>query len=77
MEGFISVVAIVLILAYIGLAIWTICKRRSVAGSVGASVCFLCGGVVIIPIAQTIATVACWIVVTTLVFAALRLIFGD
>lgn len=76
MDGFISVVAVVLILAYIGFAIWTICKRCSVAGSVGASVGFLCGGAVIIPIAQTIATVICWIAVVALVLAVLGAIFG-
>ena len=55
MEGIIGVTAVVLIVIYIGLAIWVICKRRTVAGSIGASAGFLCGGLVMIPAASSIA----------------------
>ncbi len=71
MEGIIAVVAIVLVLAYIGFAIWFICTRNSVGKSIGASVGCICGGFVIIPIAQVIATIVCWGIVVLIVLAIL------
>lgn len=53
---------VVLIIAYIITAIVTICHRRTVEGCIGASAGFLCGGFVIVPIAEVIATVVCWII---------------
>lgn len=79
MEGFIGFVAVVLILIYIGVAIWVIYKRRTVAGSIGASVGFIGGGLVIIPVAEAVATFVCWAVVIMLVLAvigAIGTIFG-
>lgn len=76
MEGFIGVATIVLILAYIGFAIWFICKRQTVGGSIGASAVFLCGGLVVIPAAEAIATFVCWAIVIALVLAIIGAIFG-
>lgn len=58
----IEVATIVLVLAYIATAIWVICQRRTIEGCIGASAGFLCGGFVIVPIAEFIATVVCWII---------------
>ncbi len=76
MEGFIGVVAVVLILVYIGFAIWFICKRQTICGSIGASAGFLCGGFVIIPIAEAIATFVCWAIVIAIVLAIIGAVFG-
>lgn len=76
MEGIIRIVAVTLILAYIGVAIWVICKRRTIAGSVGASTGFVCGGLVIIPVAEAIATFVCWAVVIIIALAIIGAIFG-
>lgn len=76
MEGVIGLVTVVLILAYIVLAIWVICKRRTIGGSVGASVGFACGGLVIIPIAEAIATFVCWVVVIGIVLCIIGAVFG-
>lgn len=71
MDGFIEVATIVLILGYITVAIWSICTRKTVAGSVGASAGFLCGGFVVIPIAEFIATIVYWILAIGLVLLIL------
>lgn len=76
MEGFISVVVVILVLAYIGFAIWFICKRETIGGSIGASAGFLCGGLVIIPVAEAIATFICWALVIVIVLAIIGAIFG-
>ncbi len=76
MEGIIGIVTVILILAYIGLAIWVICERESIGSSIGASLGFVCGGVVIIPIAEAIATFVCWAVVIGLALFIIGTVFG-
>lgn len=71
MDGFIEIATIVLILGYIAVTIWSICTRKTVAGSVGTSAGFLCGGFAVIPIAEFIATVVCWILAIGLVLLIL------
>lgn len=76
MEGIIGVTAVVLIVIYIGLAIWVICKRRTVAGSIGASAGFLCGGLVMVPAASSIAAFICWTAVIAIVLTIIGAVFG-
>ena len=77
MEGFIGVVAVVLILAYIGAAIWVICKRQTIGGSIAASAGFLCGGLIVIPVAEAVATFVCWAVAIAIVIAIIGAVFGS
>lgn len=53
---------VVLIIAYIITAILTICHRRTIEGCIGASAGFLCGGFVIVPITEFVATAVCRII---------------
>ena len=76
MEGFIEAATVVLVMAYIGFAVWFICKRRTLLGSIGASVSFLCGGFVIIPVAVEVATFIVWAVVIAIVLAIIGAMFG-
>lgn len=71
MESIIGVVAVGLVLAYIGFAIWFICTRQTVGKSIGASAACICGGFVVIPLAQVIAAIVCWGVLIILVLAIL------
>lgn len=76
MEGFIEAAAVVLIIAYIGFAVWFICTRQTLWGSIGASAGFLCGGFVIIPVAVAVATFIVWAVVIVIVLAIIGALFG-
>lgn len=76
MDGIIGVATVILILTYIVSAIWVICERESIGGSIGASLGFVCGGVVIIPIAEAIATFVCWAVVIGLALFIIGAVFG-
>lgn len=76
MDGIIGVATVILTLVYIGFAIWVICERESIGGSIGASLGFVCGGVVIIPIAEAIATFVCWAVVIGLALFIIGAVFG-
>lgn len=76
MEGIIGVATVLFILAYIGVAVWVICKRETIGGAVGASAGFLCGGLVIIPIAEAIATFVCWAVIICIVLCIIGAISG-
>lgn len=76
MDGFIKVMAMILILSYIGFAIWFICKRQTIEGSIGASAGLLCGGLVIIPIAEAIASFVCWVTIIGIVLAIIGAVFG-
>ena len=76
MDGFLLIVTIVLILAYIGFAIWFICKRQTTAGSIAASAGFICGGLAIIPVASAIASFVCWAIVVIIVIAIIGALLG-
>ena len=76
MDRFIEITTVVLILAYIVAAIWVITQRKTIAGSLGASAGFLCGGFAVAFAAETIATILCWIIVIGGV-ALLLGFFGD
>ncbi len=76
MEKFIGMIAAVLVLAYVGVAIWTICKRETLGGCIAVSAGFLCGGLVIIPAAEAAAVFIGWAVIGCIVLAVIRAIFG-
>lgn len=76
MNTFIGITMFLLIITYIGVAIWCICKRKTILGSIGTSVGFLCGGAVVIPMAEAIATFICWVAVICIVGYILGLLFG-
>lgn len=76
MEGFIESAAVVLVIAYIGFAVWFICTRETLRSSIGASVCFLCGGFVIIPASVAVATFIVWAIVIAIVLAMIGVLFG-
>ena len=69
MDGFIHVIAIALIIGYSAFAVWFICKRQSIWGSMGSSAGLLCGGVCIVPVAEAIASFICWGIVVAIILA--------
>lgn len=76
MEGFILFTTILLVLTYVGIAVWTICKRESVAGSVGTAAAFLGGGLVVVSIAEAVATFLCWAIVIGIILAIIGAVLG-
>ena len=76
MDGVILFVTVILILAYIGFAIWMIFKRQTIAGSIGTAAAFLGGGLIIIPVAEAIATFLCWVTVIGIVLTIIGAILG-
>lgn len=72
MEGIISVVGIILIIAYVGFAIWVICNRKTIGSSVAASAGFVCGGFVIVPVAEAIATFIVWVVIIVIILSIIK-----
>jgi hypothetical protein len=46
-----------------------ICKRRTIAGSIGTTLAFLGGGLIMIQVAEIIATVLCWVIIVGVVIA--------
>lgn len=76
MDGVINVAAILLIVAYVGLAIWVITKRQTVGGSIGASVGFMLGGLVIVPVAGMIASLVVWAIIILFALALIGAMFG-
>lgn len=76
MEKMIGMVALGLILIYIGVAIWVIFRQHTLARSVGASAGFLCGSFLIIPVAELVATFVCWAIVIAIFLAIIGTLFG-
>ena len=69
MEGYLAFVAVVLIIAYVALAIYTIVKSDGVGQGIGTTIAFTAGGCVVIPVATFFATILCWGIVIVLVLA--------
>ena len=69
MESFIGTVTVILLFAYVAVAIWVICKRQTILGCVATSAGFLFGGLIIVPVMEAIATFICWGIIITAVLA--------
>ncbi len=76
MDEFIKIIAIILIGIYVVVAIWVICERDSWKSSLGASLGFLAGGGIIIPIAYVAATIICYVLAGILILAIICAILG-
>ena len=76
MNEIIHIVAIVLVIAYAVFSVWFIWNRQSLLTSVGASSGLICGGLVIVPIAEAIATFICYGIIVAIILAFLGA-FGD
>lgn len=70
MGGFIHIAAIALIIGYVVFAVWFICRRQSVLGSIGAAAGLLCGSMIIVPLAEAIVSFICWGIAIIVVLAA-------
>ncbi len=76
MDGVISVAAVLVIVAYVGLAIWVISKRQTVGSGVGASIGFALGSFVIMPVASMIASIIVWAFVIMFVLILIGSVCG-
>lgn len=76
MDDFIFFVSAVLVLVYTGAAIWVICKRQTIGGSIGTAAAFLGGGLVVISIVEIVATFLCWAILISVVLAIIGAVFG-
>lgn len=76
MSSFIEFTTVALVLAYIGVAAWKICTCRTISGSIGVSCGFLIGGIFILPVAYSVATVVCWVIVIAIVLAVIGAFLG-
>lgn len=74
MDGLIMFVTVVLVIAYICFAIYTIVKCDTVKKGVGMTVAFSVGGCAVIQVATFLATVLCWAIVVVFVLAIIGLI---
>lgn len=74
MGSIIKVVAVILALVYIGVAVWITCRIQSIAGSLGAAVGFLCGGLILFPFVHELSSLLCWAAVICLVITIVGLI---
>ncbi len=75
-NGIIGMVAGIIIFAYIGVAVWVIWTRRTLAGSAAVSAGFLCGGLLVVPVAEAVATFLCWAVVILVILWLIGAILG-
>ena len=77
METAICVITVMLIVAYIGIAIYVICSTKTIKSTIGTSIGFICGGFVVIPIAQFIATILLYLVLGCIIIAIIAAIFSN
>lgn len=76
MDGFIQFTTIVIIIAYVAFAVWFICKRQSLWASIGSAAGLICGGMVIVTVAEAIATFLCWLIVIAIGLWIIGGLFG-
>ena len=62
MSEIVNCVAILLLVAYVCIAVWVIWHMRTVKSTVATSAGFLCGGFIIVPLAQIAATIVCVVI---------------
>lgn len=74
MDGFIAFITVVLVIAYLAFAIYSIIKSDTTGKRVGSTVAFATGGFVAVPVASFLATVLCWGVVIVIVLAIIGFI---
>ncbi len=77
MEKIINIAVIVLLIAYVGIAIWLVWERNTVLGSLGTAALFIGGGFVILPVVQAIASFVCWAVAIILALIVIGAVFGS
>ena len=76
MDGFIHFTTIIIVIAYVVFSVWFICKRQSLWSSAGSAAGLICGGVVIVPVAEAIATFLCWMIAIAIVLLILEAFCG-
>ena len=76
MDEFIPIATLVVIFVYAAIAIWQVCKRRTIAGCVGTSAAFLCGSFFVVSYATVIATAIYYIIVVSVALLIIGWIFG-
>lgn len=67
MDGFIHIIAVALTMGYVAFAVWFICKRQTIWGSIGSSAGLLCGGVFVATVAEAVASFICWSIVVVII----------
>lgn len=77
MEEFIMFMTVVLVIAYVGTAIFAIVTSDSIGKGIGTTVAFSIGGCVAIQIATFLATVLCWGVIVVIVLAIVCVLFSS
>ncbi len=76
MDGFIQFTTIIIVIAYVTFAVWVICTCQSLWASVGSAAGLICGGVVIVTVAEAIATFLCWSIVIAIGLWIIGGLFG-
>lgn len=76
MDTFVAVVEVLLIIAYVAVATWQICRRDTIGGAISTTAAFLCGGVLVVPLAGILAAVLCRIIIVVLLAAIIFALFA-
>lgn len=76
MEDFIVFVTGILVLVYLGVAVWKIWTCRTVSSGILTSCGFLLGGCIVLPAAYYLTTIVCWAIVIGIALVVIGAIFG-
>lgn len=71
MDGIVTVIAAIIIIGYVTFAIWFVCTRKTIGGSIGAAVACMTGGLFIVSFAAVAAMVIVIIAILAFIGAAL------
>ena len=77
MDNIIILVGGIMVLTYIGVAVWKICACETISDSIGIAGIFLCGGLLVIPLAELLSTLLCWLAAIGIGIFIICAIFGN
>ncbi len=76
MDTFIAVTGVLLIVAYVAAAAWLICRSDTIGGTIKTAAAFLCGSILVVPLAGILAAVLCRIIIVVLIVVIVFALFA-
>ncbi len=76
MEIFITGTGALLIVAYVSTAAWLICRSDTIGGTIRTAAAFLCGSILVVPLAGILAAVLCRIIIVVLIVVIVFALFA-
>ena len=76
MDTIIAVTEVLIIIAYVAAATWLICRSGTIGGTIRTAAAFLCGSILVVPLAGILAAVLGRIIFVVLIVVVVFALFA-